>query len=71
MIRRRYSVDEYVPAVLVVAGVPAAVPVAVVVVPFVVPAAWRLVVSVERPGLLRGNGPEFHEAWGMHHGEKK
>ena len=72
MIHRRYSVGEYAPAVVVVAGVPAAVPVAVVVVvPVAVPAAWRLVMSAERPGLPRGKGPEFHEAWGMHHGGKK
>ena len=72
MIRRHYSVGEYAPAVLVVASVPAAVPIAVVVVvPVAVPAAWRLVVSAERPGLPRGKGPEFHEAWGMHHGVEK
>ena len=55
MIRQRYSVGEYAPAVVVVAGVPAAVPVAVVVVvPVAVPVTGRLVVSAERPGVPRG-----------------
>ena len=72
MIRRRYSVGEYVPAIVVVAGVPANVPGAVVVVvPVAVPVAGRLVVSAERPGLPRGKGPEFHEAWGMRHVDDK
>ena len=58
MIRQRYSVGEYAPTI-------------VVVVPVAVPVAGRLVVSAERPGLPRGKGPEFHEAWGMHHGVEK
>ena len=68
MIGRRYSVGEYAPAVVVVADVPTAVPVAVVV---AVPVVGCLVVSAERPGLPRGKGPEFHEAWGMHHVDEK
>ena len=56
MIHRRCSVGEYAPAVVVVAGVPAAAPVAVVVVvvPVAVPVVGRLIVSAERPGLPRG-----------------
>ena len=72
MIHQRYSVGEYAPAVVVVAGVPATVSVAVVVVvPVAVPVVEHLVVSTERPGSPRGKGPEFHEAWGMRHVDDK